>query len=205
MTRSTSSVSSASRASTRCRDGWGQRSPESASRMVRFGETGGRRTRGKLRMEQSKNDGLDRRGARLCWLYERSSLGQLLSRRAGPELDPAIGAIFRPAPAGGFICSAATSSRRCSCGSHRRPARMSAVEPMITIDQEAGVLAVEAHRSRAANANQIADKTTPPSFAATARSRPALADVRLQSRPLPVLDISFDDEADTPARTLLRP
>ena len=141
------------------------------------------------------------RGARYM---ERSSLGQLLLTGVpGPELDAATAATFRRLQPGGYILFGRNIQTPAQLRKLIDDLRgLSAVEPIITIDQEGGrVSRLKLIGHEPPNANQLRDKND----LALIRRHGAVTGrlLRLFGFNLdlcPVLDISFDDEADNSLR-----
>jgi beta-N-acetylhexosaminidase len=135
---------------------------------------------------------------------ERSSLGQLLLTGVpGPELDAATAAQFRRLQPGGFILFGRNIK---STGQLRKLIDdlrgLCQVEPIITIDQEGGrVSRLKLVGNEPPNANQLRDKNDLALIerhgAITAR---LLRIFGFNLDLCPVLDISFDDEADNSLR-----
>ena len=135
---------------------------------------------------------------------ERSQLGQLLlSGVPGPELDAASAAIFRRVQPGGFILFGRNIKSPLQLRKLIDDLRdISRVEPIITIDQEGGrVSRLREIGSEPPNAQQFRDKGDPALILRHGRITGRL--LRLFGFNLdlcPVLDISFDDEADNSLR-----
>ena len=135
---------------------------------------------------------------------EHSTLGQLLlSGVPGPELDRESAAIFRRVRPGGFILF----GRNIKSPSQLRKLvddlrDLSPVEPIITIDQEGGrVSRLREIGSEPPNAQQLREKGDPELVLRHGRITGRL--LRLFGFNLdlcPVLDISFDDDADNSLR-----
>ena len=135
---------------------------------------------------------------------ESTSPGQLiLSGVPGKEIDPATAALFRKVQPGGFILF----GRNIESAPQLRKLiddlrNLSAIEPIITIDQEGGrVSRLRLIGSEPPNAQQLRDKGD----LELVREHGALTGrlLRLFGFNLdlcPVLDISFDDEADNSLR-----
>ena len=133
-----------------------------------------------------------------------SSLGQLLmSGVPGPELDPETAATFRRVQPGAFILF----GRNIQTPSQLRKLiddlrAISDVEPIITIDQEGGrVSRLKLIGNEPPNANQLRDKDDAGLIRRHGEITAEL--LRLFGFNLdlcPVLDISFDDEADNSLR-----
>ena len=135
---------------------------------------------------------------------ESTSLGQLiLTGVPGKEIDPATAALFRKVQPGGFILFGRNIE---SAGQLRKLIDdlrdLSAVEPIITIDQEGGrVSRLRLIGSEPPNAQQLRDKGD----VELVRRHGILTGrlLRLFGFNLdlcPVLDISFDDDADNSLR-----
>ena len=135
---------------------------------------------------------------------ESTSLGQLiLTGVPGKEIDPATAALFRRVQPGGFILFGRNIE---SAGQLRKLIddlrALSAVEPIITIDQEGGrVSRLRLIGSEPPNAQQLRDKGD----VELVRRHGILTGrlLRLFGFNLdlcPVLDISFDDDADNSLR-----
>jgi len=135
---------------------------------------------------------------------ERSTLGQLLlSGVPGPELDSATAATFRRVQPGGFILFGRNIQSPLQLRKLIDDLRdLSGVEPVITIDQEGGrVSRLREIGSEPPNAQQLRDKGD----AALIRRHGHITGrlLRLFGFNLdlcPVLDISFDDDADNSLR-----
>ena len=137
-------------------------------------------------------------------VMERSSLGQLLLTGVpGPELDPATAASLRRIQPGGFILfgrNIQTPSQLRKLIDDLRD--LSRVEPIITIDQEGGrVSRLKLIGHEPPNANQLRDKGD----LALIRRHGAITGRLLRMFGFnldlcPVLDISFDDDADNSLR-----
>src|ERR1700727_3093302 len=135
---------------------------------------------------------------------ERSSLGQLLLTGVpGPELDSDTAATFRRIQPGGFILfgrniQTPTQLRKLIDGLRE----LCEVEPIITIDQEGGrVSRLKLIGQEPPNANQLRDKGDLDLIGRHGDITGRL--LRLFGFNLdlcPVLDISFDDEADNSLR-----
>ena len=135
---------------------------------------------------------------------ERSNIGQLLlSGVPGPELDSETAAVFRRVQPGGFILF----TRNIKTPTQLRKLiddlrALSSVEPIITIDQEGGrVSRLREIGSEPPNAQQLRDKGDAALIARHGHITGRL--LRLFGFNLdlcPVLDISFDDEADNSLR-----
>ncbi len=135
---------------------------------------------------------------------ERSSLGQLLLTGVpGTELDPDTAAAFRRIQPGGFILFGRNIKSPAQLRKLIDDLRdLSAVEPIITIDQEGGrVSRLKLIGNEPPNANQLRDKGDLDLIrrhgAITAR---LLRIFGFNLDLCPVLDISFDDEADNSLR-----
>lgn len=135
---------------------------------------------------------------------KRDSLGQLiLAGVPGPELDPETAALFRRVQPGGFILFGRNIQ---SAGQLRKLIDdlrdLSETEPIITIDQEGGrVSRLRLIGNEPPNAQQLRDR----SDVALVRRHGEITGqlLRLFGFNLdlcPVLDISFDDEADNSLR-----
>jgi len=135
---------------------------------------------------------------------ERSSLGQLLLTGVpGPELDAATAAQFRRLQPGGFILfgrNIQTPNQLRKLIDDLRD--LSQVEPMITIDQEGGrVSRLKLVGNEPPNANQLRDKNDPELVQRHGAITAKLLRIFGFNLDLcPVLDISFDDEADNSLR-----
>ncbi|MEI9896311.1 MAG: glycoside hydrolase family 3 N-terminal domain-containing protein [Chthoniobacter sp.] len=135
---------------------------------------------------------------------ERSSLGQLLLTGVpGPELDADTAAQFRRLQPGGFILF----GRNIKSANQLRKLiddlrDLSVVEPMITIDQEGGrVSRLKLVGNEPPNANQLRDKGDLSLIARHGTITAGLLRIFGFNLDLcPVLDISFDDEADNSLR-----
>jgi beta-N-acetylhexosaminidase len=135
---------------------------------------------------------------------ERSSLGQLLLTGVpGPELDSDTASTFRRIQPGGFILFGRNIQ---TPGQLRKLIdglrELSEVEPIITIDQEGGrVSRLKLLGQEPPNANQLRDKGDLDLIhrhgAITGR---LLRIFGFNLDLCPVLDISFDDEADNSLR-----
>ncbi len=135
---------------------------------------------------------------------ERSSLGQLLLTGVpGLELDPATAATFRRLQPGGYILfgrNIRTPSQLRKLIDDLR--ELSVVEPIITIDQEGGrVSRLKLIGHEPPNANQLRDKDD----LGLIRRHGAITGRLLRMFGFnldlcPVLDISFDDDADNSLR-----
>ncbi|MES2569123.1 MAG: glycoside hydrolase family 3 N-terminal domain-containing protein [Verrucomicrobiota bacterium] len=133
-----------------------------------------------------------------------SSLGQLLLTGVpGPELDSASAAAFRRIQPGGFILfgrniQSAPQLRRLIDDLRE----VSVVEPIITIDQEGGrVSRLKLIGNEPPNANQLRDKGDLKLIAQHGAITGRLLRMFGFNLDLcPVLDISFDDEADNSLR-----
>ena len=141
---------------------------------------------------------------RCAGYMERSSLGQLLLTGVpGPELDPDTAAAFRRIQPGGFILFGRNIKSPAQLRKLIDDLRgLSAVEPIIAIDQEGGrVSRLKLIGNEPPNANQLRDKGD----LALIRRHGAITArlLRIFGFNLdlcPVLDISFDDEADNSLR-----
>ncbi|MCX6967022.1 MAG: glycosyl hydrolase [Verrucomicrobia bacterium] len=135
---------------------------------------------------------------------ERSPLGQLLlSGVPGPELDSQSAATFRTVQPGGFILFGRNIKTALQLRKLIDDLRdLSPVEPIITIDQEGGrVSRLREIGSEPPNAQQLRDKGDPELILRHGHSTGRL--LRLFGFNLdlcPVLDISFDDDADNSLR-----
>src|SRR6266576_3948922 len=135
---------------------------------------------------------------------ERSSPGQLiLTGVPGKELDPETAAMFRRVQPGGFILfgrNIETASQLRKLINDLRD--LSQVEPIITIDQEGGrVSRLRLLGNEPPNAQQLRDKNDIDLIAKHGDMTGRV--LRLFGFNLdlcPVLDISFDDEADNSLR-----
>ncbi|MEO6971256.1 MAG: glycoside hydrolase family 3 N-terminal domain-containing protein [Chthoniobacterales bacterium] len=135
---------------------------------------------------------------------ESTSPGQLiLSGVPGKEIDPATAALFRKVQPGGFILFGRNIESAPQLRKLIDDLRdLSAIEPIITIDQEGGrVSRLRLIGSEPPNAQQLRDKGD----LELVREHGALTGrlLRLFGFNLdlcPVLDISFDDEADNSLR-----
>lgn len=133
-----------------------------------------------------------------------SSLGQiLLTGVPGPELDAETAAIFRRLQPGGFILFGRNIQ---SPGQLRKLIDdlrdLSQIEPIITIDQEGGrVSRLKVIGNEPPNANQLRDKNDLGLIERHGAITAALLRIFGFNLDLcPVLDISFDDEADNSLR-----
>ena len=135
---------------------------------------------------------------------ERSKIGQLLlSGVPGPELDSASAATFRRVQPGGFILFGRNIKSPLQLRKLIDDLRdLSGVEPIITIDQEGGrVSRLREIGSEPPNAQQLRDKGDAGLIQRHGHITGRL--LRLFGFNLdlcPVLDISFDDEADNSLR-----
>ena len=133
-----------------------------------------------------------------------SSLGQLLMTGVpGPVLDPAAAATFRRLQPGAFILfgrNIQTPSQLRKLIDDLRD--LSETEPIITIDQEGGrVSRLKSLGNEPPNANQLRDKGAVRLIAEHGRITGRLLRIFGFNLDLcPVLDISFDDEADNSLR-----
>lgn len=131
---------------------------------------------------------------------ERSKIGQLLlSGVPGPELDSESAATFRRVQPGGFILFGRNIKSALQLRKLIDDLRdLSGTEPIITIDQEGGrVSRLREIGSEPPNAQQLRDKGDPALILRHGHITGRL--LRLFGFNLdlcPVLDISFDDEAD---------
>jgi len=135
---------------------------------------------------------------------ERSSLGQLLLTGVpGPELDSDTAATFRRLQPGGFILFGRNIQ---TPGQLRKLIddlrELSEVEPIVTIDQEGGrVSRLKLLGQEPPNANQLRDKGDPELIRRHGAITGRLLRIFGFNLDLcPVLDISFDDEADNSLR-----
>ncbi len=135
---------------------------------------------------------------------ERTKIGQLLlSGVPGPELDSASAAVFRRVQPGGYILFGRNIKSALQLRKLIDDLRdLSSVEPIITIDQEGGrVSRLREIGNEPPNAQQLRDKGDPELVARHGHITGRL--LRLFGFNLdlcPVLDISFDDEADNSLR-----
>jgi len=135
---------------------------------------------------------------------ERTSLGQLLLTGVpGPELDPDTAAIFRRLQPGGYILFGRNIQSPAQLRKLIDDLRdLSVVEPIITIDQEGGrVSRLKLIGHEPPNANQLRDKND----LALIRRHGVITGRLLRMFGFnldlcPVLDISFDDDADNSLR-----
>src|ERR1700722_20676706 len=135
---------------------------------------------------------------------ERSSLGQLLLTGVpGPELDSDTAATFRRIQPGGFILF----GRNIQTPDQLRKLiddlrELSEVEPIVTIDQEGGrVSRLKLVGQEPPNANQLRDKGDPELIRRHGAITGRLLRIFGFNLDLcPVLDISFDDDADNSLR-----
>ena len=133
-----------------------------------------------------------------------SNLGQLLLTGVpGAELDPATAAVFRRVQPGGFILF----GRNIQAPGQLRKLiddlrDLSATEPIITIDQEGGrVSRLKLLGNEPPNANQLRDKNDLDLIRRHGRITARLLRIFGFNLDLcPVLDISFDDDADNSLR-----
>jgi beta-N-acetylhexosaminidase len=139
------------------------------------------------------------------WMFPAmSSLGQLLMTGVpGPELDAATAATFRRIQPGAFILF----GRNIQTPTQLRKLiddlrELSIVEPIITIDQEGGrVSRLKLIGQEPPNANQLRDRGDVRLIREHGRTTGRLLRVFGFNLDLcPVLDISFDDEADNSLR-----
>src|SRR5438045_2955115 len=135
---------------------------------------------------------------------KRNSLGQIiLTGVPGKEIDAETGKLFRRIQPGGFILFARNIERAPQLRKLIDDLReLSDVEPIVTIDQEGGrVSRLKLIGNEPPNANQLRDKDD---VALIERHGQITGDLlRLFGFNLdlcPVLDISFDDEADNSLR-----
>lgn len=133
-----------------------------------------------------------------------SSLGQLLMTGVpGPVLDPQTAAVFRRIQPGAFILFGRNIQSPAQLRKLIDDLRdLSAVEPIITIDQEGGrVSRLKLLGNEPPNANQLRDKDEPELIRRHGEITGALLRIFGFNLDLcPVLDISFDDEADNSLR-----
>ena len=135
---------------------------------------------------------------------EPSKIGQLLlSGVPGPELDSATAAIFRRVQPGGFILFGRNIKSPAQLRKLIDDLRdLSEVEPIVTIDQEGGrVSRLREIGSEPPNAQQLREKGDPELVLRHGQITGRL--LRLFGFNLdlcPVLDISFDDDADNSLR-----
>lgn len=141
----------------------------------------------------------------ICAGYmERTSLGQLLLTGVpGPELDPDTAAIFRRLQPGGYILFGRNIQSPAQLRKLIDDLRdLSDIEPIITIDQEGGrVSRLKLIGHEPPNANQLRDKDD----LKLIRRHGVITGRLLRMFGFnldlcPVLDISFDDEADNSLR-----
>lgn len=133
-----------------------------------------------------------------------NSLGQLLLTGVpGPELDSATAAVFREIQPGGFILFGRNIQTPAQLRTLIDDLRgISAVEPIITIDQEGGrVSRLKLLGNEPPNANQLRDRDD----IELIRQHGSITGRLLRMFGFnldlcPVLDISFDDEADNSLR-----
>src|SRR6187200_2131974 len=135
---------------------------------------------------------------------ERSSLGQLLLTGVpGPILDPDTASTFRRLQPGGFILFGRNIETPAQLRKLIDDLReLSEVEPIITIDQEGGrVSRLKLIGNEPPNANQLRDRGDRSLIArhGTVTGR-LLRMFGFNLDLCPVLDISFDDEADNSLR-----
>ena len=135
---------------------------------------------------------------------ERSPLGQLLlSGVPGPELDSESAATFRRVQPGGFILFGRNIKSPTQLRKLIDDLRdLSRVEPIITIDQEGGrVSRLREIGSEPPNAQQLRDKGDPALVTRHGHITGRLLRIFGFNLDLcPVLDISFDDDADNSLR-----
>lgn len=135
---------------------------------------------------------------------ERTSLGQLLLTGVpGPELDPDTAAIFRRLQPGGYILFGRNIQTPAQLRKLIDDLReLSVVEPIITIDQEGGrVSRLKLIGHEPPNANQLRDKNDLDLIRRHGVITGRLLRMFGFNLDLcPVLDISFDDEADNSLR-----
>src|SRR5215203_2434105 len=133
-----------------------------------------------------------------------SSLGQLLLTGVpGPVLDPATAATFRRLQPGGFILFGRNIETPAQLRKLIDDLReLSTVEPIITIDQEGGrVSRLKLIGHEPPNANQLRDKDDLELIRRHGHVTGRLLRIFGFNLDLcPVLDISFDDEADNSLR-----
>jgi beta-N-acetylhexosaminidase len=133
-----------------------------------------------------------------------NSLGQLLLTGVpGPELDPDTAAIFRRLQPGGFILFGRNIQTPAQLRKLIDDLRdLSDVEPVITIDQEGGrVSRLKLVGHEPPNANQLRDKGDLGLIARHGTITARLLRIFGFNLDLcPVLDISFDDDADNSLR-----
>jgi beta-N-acetylhexosaminidase len=155
--------------------------------------------------DKEKRSGVEKSESLRCAGHmERSSLGQLLLTGVpGLELDPATAAAFRRIQPGGFILFGRNIESPAQLRKLIDDLReLSAVEPIITIDQEGGrVSRLKLIGHEPPNANQLRDKND----LAFIRRHGAITGRLLRMFGFnldlcPVLDISFDDDADNSLR-----
>ena len=135
---------------------------------------------------------------------EPASLGQLLLTGVpGPELDPATATTFRRIQPGGFILFGRNIRTPAQLRKLTDDLRdLSAVEPIITIDQEGGrVSRLKLVGNEPPNANQLRDRGDLGLIARHGTITARLLRIFGFNLDLcPVLNISFDDEADNSLR-----
>ena len=135
---------------------------------------------------------------------ERSTLGQLLlSGVPGPELDSDSAATFRRVQPGGFILFGRNIKSPVQLRKLIDDLRdLSRVEPIITIDKEGGrVSRLREIGSEPPNAQQLRDKDDPALVLRHGHITGRLLRIFGFNLDLcPVLDISFDDDADNSLR-----
>lgn len=133
-----------------------------------------------------------------------SSLGQLLMTGVpGPVLDAETAAVFRRIQPGAFILFGRNIESPTQLRKLIDDLRdLSTVEPIITIDQEGGrVSRLKLLGNEPPNANQLRDKDDPALIRRHGEVTGALLRIFGFNLDLcPVLDISFDDEADNSLR-----
>ncbi|MEI6873202.1 MAG: glycoside hydrolase family 3 N-terminal domain-containing protein, partial [Verrucomicrobiota bacterium] len=133
-----------------------------------------------------------------------STLGQLLLTGVpGPRLDPETAAVFKRIQPGGFILFGRNIESASQLRSLIDGLRdLCAVEPIITIDQEGGrVSRLRLVGHEPPNANQLRDRAEPELITRHGRITGELLRIFGFNLDLcPVLDISFDDEADNSLR-----
>ncbi|HEY2343215.1 MAG TPA: glycoside hydrolase family 3 N-terminal domain-containing protein, partial [Chthoniobacteraceae bacterium] len=133
-----------------------------------------------------------------------SSLGQLLLTGVpGPELDPETATAFRRIQPGGFILFGRNIQTPTQLRKLIDDLRdLSEIEPIITIDQEGGrVSRLKLVGNEPPNANQLRDKDDVALIERHGRITGRLLRIFGFNLDLcPVLDISFDDDADNSLR-----
>jgi beta-N-acetylhexosaminidase len=134
----------------------------------------------------------------------RSETGQLLLTGVpGPELDAHTAALYREVQPGGFILFGRNIKTACQLRKLVDDLRdLSEIEPIVTIDQEGGrVSRLRLIGNEPPNAQQLRDRDDPGLIAQHGAITASL--LRLFGFNLdlcPVLDISFDDDADNSLR-----